>query len=266
MPDGTPLSLPIPREKGGCCSYNNLLFRTQPLSKIIRELTDGPLPFIDKAHADPDLNQELRPRKPGWRPIFGQTGGDQRHLENQGVGVGDLFLFFGWFRFAEFTSDGKLHFTGASAGFHTIFGWFQVGQVHKIDKETAKLLPEWTFDHPHVFKPDDFDANNTIYISVDNLDLGRGCLPIPGAGTFTKHTPSLHLTAGLPNKLRSVWSLPGWFYRNGKPVLSYHRNMDRWSLNGQHSVLKSVARGQEFVFDTQYYPEAPSWVESLFKD
>ncbi|CAI8922445.1 hypothetical protein EMIT0158MI4_310005 [Burkholderia ambifaria] len=38
---------------------------------------------------------------PGWRPALGQTGAAQGHLSNNGVGAGDVFLFFGWFRQVE---------------------------------------------------------------------------------------------------------------------------------------------------------------------
>ncbi len=263
MPDGTPLSLPIPRARGYCYSYHKLSFRGRPLSEIIRELVNGALPFEDKAHADPDLDLERLPRKSGWRPIFGQTGRDQSHIKNQGVGVGDLFLFFGWFRRTELTTDGKLRFTGSRDGFHAIFGWLQVGQVHRVNGHSAKTLPEWTLDHPHVAKPDGFDANNTIYISDKNLNLGGADLPIPGAGTFARYTPALRLTA--PDSARSVWALPAWFHPTAKPALSYHGDLGRWSSDGQRTVLQSVARGQEFVLDTQHYSEALSWIASLFE-
>lgn len=263
MPDGTPLSLPIPRGRGYCYSYHGLSFQGRPLSQIIEELVNGELPFEDKAHADPDLDRERLPRKAGWRPIFGQTGGDQSHLENQGVGVGDLFLFFGWFRHTELSTDGKLRFTGSRDGFHALFGWLQVGQVHRVNVQSAKTLPEWTLYHPHVASPDGFDANNTIYISAENLNLGERDLPVAGAGTFARHSPALRLTA--PDGPRSVWTLPAWFHPTARPPLSYHGDLGRWSSKGQHTVLHSVARGQEFVLDTEYYPEAHSWIASLFE-
>jgi len=262
MPDGSLLSLPIPRGRGHCHSYNKLVFKGRPLSEIIKELNKGTLPFDDNAHADPDLDRDRLSRKFGWRPIFGQTGGDQTHLENQGVGIGDLFLFFGWFRSTEVTSDGRLQFIGSPNGFHAIFGWLQVGQEHRVCGKSVKSLPEWALDHPHVATPDDFDSNNTIYISTEKLTLGGSELPILGAGTFPSYTHALRLST--PDGSRSLWTLPEWFYPDGKPPLSYHRNQRRWSSDGQHALLQSVARGQEFVLNTQYYPEAESWIKSLF--
>jgi hypothetical protein len=37
----------------------------------------------------------------------------------------------------------------------------------------------------------------------------------------------------------------------------------RWEIKGKNSILKSVARGQEFVLDTSYYPEAVEWLRKL---
>ena len=39
----------------------------------------------DDCHLDPDLRPESRPRRPGWRPVFGQCDSSLSHLENQGV-------------------------------------------------------------------------------------------------------------------------------------------------------------------------------------
>lgn len=51
------------------------------------------------AHLDPDLRRDALPTRPnGWRPAFGQSGAAAGHLFNQEVGIGDLFMFFGWFR------------------------------------------------------------------------------------------------------------------------------------------------------------------------
>lgn len=265
MPDGMLLSLPIPRGGGYCYSYDELFSKGHPLSGLIKELANlRVLPFEDKAHADPDLDVERFPRKPGWRPIFGQTGGSQSHLENQGVGVGDLFLFFGWFCHTETGRDGRLRYAHSQDGFHAIFGWLQVGQMHRLNGRSAKALPPWAQEHPHVATRDSFDPNNTIYIASDHLQLAGVDSPVPGGGTFTWFRRALRLTQ--PEGPRSHWALPKWFYpSDGKPPLSYHRNLARWSIKEDHAILRSVVRGQEFVLDTSHYPEAFQWVASLFK-
>lgn len=48
--------------------------------------------------------------------------------------------------------------------------------------------------------------------------------------------------------------------------MSYHEDRSRWSANGDHAILLAVARGQEFVLDSMYYPEAQSWIASLFEE
>lgn len=194
MPDGRPLSLPIPRRRGYGRSYDDLFFCGQTLGDIIRALNNGRLPFDNFAHADPDLDEERLLRKAGWRPIFGQTGGNQSHLENEGVGIGDIFLFFGWFRHTTVTPEGRLVYVGPGDGFHALFGWLQVGEIHKANVNSAGALPAWMQDHPHVASPDSFDSNNMLYVARERLNLGVGDLSVPGGGTFAHFTPALRLT------------------------------------------------------------------------
>ena len=52
-------------------------------------------------------------REPGWRPLFGQEGAAETHLANQGVGTGDVFLFFGLFRPVEKAGDGWRYVRGS---------------------------------------------------------------------------------------------------------------------------------------------------------
>ena len=91
--DGIPLSLPIP--------YLNSTksYRHFNLGKMVTDLTNGKLGESDFCHNDPDLIMGA----------FGQVSSAQSHLDNQNVGSGDLFLFFGWFREAEF-EDGKYRY------------------------------------------------------------------------------------------------------------------------------------------------------------
>jgi len=79
------------------------------------------------AHLDPDLRGEaLAPRPSGWRAAFGQSGGAATHLIKQAVSVGDLFIFFGWFR-KTIKVNGKLAFDpedGTSFGVGSKLGGF----------------------------------------------------------------------------------------------------------------------------------------------
>ena len=55
------------------------------------------------------------------RCAFGQTSAAQSHLKNNGVGEGDVFLFFGLF--AE---------VGTGDPHHRIFGYLKVDNVQQI--------------------------------------------------------------------------------------------------------------------------------------
>jgi len=84
----------------------------------------------------------------------------------------------------------------------------------------------------------------------------------PGAGVFGHYEDHLCLTA--PGSPRGVWSLPGWFHPNQvRMPLGYHGKPERWSWQGDNTLLKTVARGQEFVLDADQYPEVGAWVRGL---
>ncbi len=211
---GVPLSLPIPAGRG----MPGVSYASLGLSKHVREASRGRLSGRDKAHHDP-LFQD------NGTCLFGQCGAAQTHLENQGVGPGDLFLFFGLFR------DGK------ERPHHRIFGWLWVEEVvRSVDPAMAELAD---LGHPHALSP--HGSNDAIWV-------GRGV-------TARSAHPELRLSVeeGPP----SLWRVPPWLERAG---LSYHDKPDRWRGNG---ILQSVARGQEFVSDIGDDEEAHEWVHRV---
>src|ERR1051325_6588291 len=106
--DGSLVSLPIPGRSQ--ITYGDILWKGVSIGKLVEDLSHGSLSSNKTVHFDPDLNQRSYPRKPGWRPIFGQgQSAAQSHLQTCGVTVGDLFLFFGWFREAE-RRNGKFRY------------------------------------------------------------------------------------------------------------------------------------------------------------
>jgi len=46
-------------------------------------------------------------------------------------------------------------------------------------------------------------------------------------------------------------------------VLSYHSDVTRWNRDDTHVLLRSAARGQEFVLDLDDYPEGRQWLHEL---
>src|SRR5699024_1860737 len=196
---------------------------------------------------------------PGWRPLLGQYGAAQSHLRNQGVGPGDVFLFFTVFRPVEHIK-GTYRWQQQANPIHALWGWLQVDEV--LDVSHGKPVPyDWAAYHPHCYRT--HEANNAIYTARKFLNLGGEETQLPGAGVFPFLRPELQLTAADSTK-PTLWALPPWFFpAAGKKPLTYHANLERWQREGTRTLLQSVYRGQEFVLDTKDYPEAQAWVEGL---
>lgn len=264
LPGGALLSLPIPE------THLQQLTATRPyqairagdinLDLLVTDLTRQQIQPDTPAHLDPDLNAHSVPRLPGWKPLFGQAGAAEAHLQRQGVAAGDLFLFYGWFRQVAFT-QGAYRYVPGAPDWHVLFGWLQIAQ--RISVNTPADIPLWAADHPHCQRraPHKLDS---LYVARDELDLPGTGLQRAGAGVFTHFDPRLRLTAPDSNR-RSLWHLPAWFYPDGhKPPLSYHGRGDRWQRVDGFAQLQTVGRGQEFVLDCAAYPEVMDWLQTLF--
>jgi hypothetical protein len=227
-------------------------------------------------HLDPYLGRDKATAPKGWMPAFGQDDTAQRHLENEGVGEGDLFLFCGWFRQIEVWNK-QCRYRPGSPDVHVLFGWLQIGEVIRVDDNFSPHgKHHWLNDHPHVQDRHLMKPNNTIYVASDHLDLD-GLNNFAGGGKFAGFHERLRLTAPDAQK-RTDWLLPSWFHPSADttPTLSYHRpkannpRQGRWALDGEPGVsstrLRSVSRGQEFVIDLKGAREkaAKIWLKSLF--
>jgi hypothetical protein len=82
--EGAPISLPIPTQHRSVTTY-----RQAGLGQIVEQVSKGRIRADDLCHEDPMFFD--------GRWAFGQVGAAQSHLERNGVGVGDVFLFFGLF-------------------------------------------------------------------------------------------------------------------------------------------------------------------------
>ncbi|MCY3765773.1 MAG: hypothetical protein OXH06_10130 [Gemmatimonadetes bacterium] len=214
----------------------------------------------NRCHLDPDLNADVRPRMPGWRAAFGQDKIAQRHLQKQGVGRGDLFLFFGWFRKVEPGKGGTWRYVSSAPNVHRLFGWLQVSEVVPIGTLThARSERPWLAEHPHLNRRWE---NNTVYIAREALNIS-GLTAGSGAGHFGGDGERLTLTAPRSAN-RSKWRPPSWFYPpGGRPVLSYHYDTKLWKRREPWAYVTTVGRGQEFVIDVDGIPEAESWLREL---
>ncbi|WP_027857098.1 Nmad3 family putative nucleotide modification protein [Marinobacterium jannaschii] len=256
FPDGRLLSLPIPQADGPV-RYSQLHQDNLPLSRLIKQL--GGKQWRSACHLDPDIDPRLKSVDEQWLPAFGQSGSAQRHLEQEGVGVGDLFLFFGWFREVE-KVRGRWQFRPGAADMHHIYGWLQVGEIATPDSQLAARFPQLQ-QHPHLVKDYPF---NTLYLPTPRLTLPGGETDLPGSGCFNHHRPELKLTR--EGATRSVWRLPPAFWPDEfEQALSYHRQPWRWQQTDEEVVLQAAARGQEFVLDLAFSGDIAPWLEQLFR-
>lgn len=167
LPDGTLLSLPIPSEDSD--SYDGLAYGGINYADILKQLRPGKT--YNHCHVDPDIRPNLRTKDVvGWEPAFGQIDAAQGLLSNAGVGPGDLFLFFGWFRPIENRETG-CRFRKKDSGdyfswadMHVIYGYMQVEKVLTDPMEISKYA--W---HPHACGPMVKNRTNALYLPAEHL-------------------------------------------------------------------------------------------------
>jgi len=253
FPDGRLISIPIP-SKNDITSYSDLVidygkYRTYYdfMKDLYHKILIGgePEELTDKTmcHLDPDIYRDVINRNECWRPLFGQNGALQSHLQNHGVKEGDVFLFFGTFKKTKYL-QGKLVFDRMDKEKHVIFGYFQIGEIIPANNESE--IPEWMKYHSHanIYRE---TKNNTIYVAREKLSFEN---ELSGAGTFI-FDRSLVLTK--EGFTRSRWNLPD-FFRNVK--ISYHS-----VLNWKEDYFQSSPFGQEFVIEENKAVE--EWAKDL---
>jgi len=255
-------SLPIPR-KDPDIQYSDLtLYDDFTLADFISDV--APHKYIPEyCHLDPDVREScLKDRPPGWRRAFGQVGSAQSHLESFAVGKGDVFLFFGWFKRAEY-KEGKFRYVkdkNYPNGFHAIYSYLQVDEIYKPNLEET---PEWLQYHPHVkFRNSSVYKypNNTVYVSADFFDYPED-FKKNGSVSFVFRDDLILTKAGQSN--RSLWELPLHLHPENGIKLSYNP-ASRWRKEDQKAILQSAGRGQEFVF-TDSGNAVENWCIDLIK-
>ena len=225
LPDGTLLSMPIPSDDDmyfGCIYHKDMSYLD-----ILEQLKPTEDFMITGCHLDPDIRKSNRTSLPeGWVPAFGQIDAAETHLENQGVEVGDLFLFFGWFGETK-EKNGQLKYVSSRKDLHVIWGYLQIG---KISRGKDCLNYPW---HPHYYNY----GNNTIYEASEKLVIDGVDTGLPGAGCL-KYSDEVVLTK--PGETRSRWLLPDFF----KEVNISCHSRDSFKPEGYFQTVKI---GQEFV-------------------
>lgn len=214
--DGRPITLPIPTAMTSATRWRDL-----GLHDHVTAASRGRWSGDEFCHHDPMFRDDRT-------AILGQCGAAQSHLANQGVGEGDVFLFFGLFA----GEDGERH--------HRIFGWLEVTTVEPIVAMTEARLDELkAIGFPHALEPS--ARNDTVWTG-------------PG-GTARSAGDALRLT--VPGGPLSHWRVPAFMRECG---LSYHGKPERWHDDG---TLTAASRGQEFVCDAGAREDARAWLAGV---
>ena len=258
LPDGRMVSLPIP-DKDAPVTYSAIHRHGFNVGELVSELSRGRVRRDYRAHLDPDLDEKSVPRPDGWRPAFGQSGAALGHLLKNGVGPGDLFLFFGWFRAVEQVNS-RWRYVRGSSPIHALWGWLSIGAVHACHALPSEIR-ERQAGHPHLSGV--HPRGNSLFIAEHHLSIAGQ--RYSGAGLFANRRERA-LT--LPGASPSVWRLPAWMNPcAGFASLSYHTDRARWtSDDAETCCLSSVAKGQEFVLSTQRTDLLTAWLSRLFED
>ncbi len=262
LPDGRIVSLPIPDPRSPV-RYGEIGSGGRDgrdIGALVSNLTGGRIRRSSRAHLDPDLVAADRPRAPGWQPLFGQAGAAQGHLRNEGVGPGDLFVFFGLFQRVSWRR-GRFAFDRNAPRVHLIWGWLQIEALVPV-ADCPDSIRRWAAEHPHFHH--DPSPDNVLYLARRQLRLpGTRAGGLPGSGVFPRYRRLLQLSDPASDRV-SDWRLPNWMSPGvDRMAPSYHRQPTRWSRAGGVTRLRSAGRGQEFVFSAEAYPQSLRWLTSL---
>lgn len=222
--------------------------------------------YGEYCHLDPDLSKStLCNRNQNWEVGFGQDHIAQSHLAKHKVNEGDIFLFFGWFQYAEFI-EGNYKFIKNDEfpdGFHSIYAYLQIKESHIIKE---KKYPESLKEHPHAKFHDNFKThsqnNNTIYTAKESLTIGGNVLQVKGSGYIEFNEKLLLTKRG--QKYRSVWDLPLHFHPSYGVEITYNA-ANKWKQENERAILQSAYRGQEFVCTNDPNNEVEKWFLDFLK-
>lgn len=251
--DGRPISLPIPTRMPTPTRFGDL---SGGIAELVVDLTRGRVAADRPCHLDPDLDASSLVRQPGWRGALGQVSAAQGHLSNNGVGRGDVFLFWGLFRSAVRSQAGSWTFAGTPE--HRLFGWLQIDEILTIGEDPLSVLVShpWLGCHPHLATG--WSANNTVYVAREEMVLPGRSVDLPGFGVLNR---GLRLTAPASTQ-PSLWAVPPWLDPlRGGTSMTYHP-AERWHPDG---TLQSAARGQEFVADIGDRQDAIDWLLQVLR-
>ena len=217
---GRPVSLPIP-------AYGDLSATTYGdlgLGEYAERASRGRYGANALCHHDPMFLED-------GTALLGQCSGSQGHLANQGVGNGDVFLFFGLFADEE---TREKH--------HRIFGWLRVHAVRTVegaDRNDPIVEKAVAANHPHFIGM--HGKNDVLYAGQGGMAKGAW--------------PGLRLT--VPGGPVPLWHRPKWLKPGG---LTYFPKPANWP---EPDMLYRVGNGQEFVADVGRRKAPRDWLDRV---
>lgn len=244
------ISIPIPRVESQVF-YKDLQFDDK--YSFLKVMKDLKIKQFSEAHLDPDLRNSIMEGRDLWKAAFGQDDTAQEVLRRAGVGKGDLFLFFGWFREVE-ELNGTFKYSTKAHNIHAIFGYLEIGQIIKLKTDP---IPSWARNHPHVLMNEEYPKNNTLYVSTNNLSFSKGK---PGAGYFYYDKRLVLSKEGQKN--RSVWELPS-FFEGKESCFKIGVNLNK--LPNGNIKLETRGHGMQELFICED-KEVVSWAQKLVSE
>lgn len=242
----------IPRA-GSDVFYKDLQFHDG--RSYLDVMKDLRITHYSECHLDPDLYKPImKHRSLNWRPIFGQTGIPEATLRNEEVSKGDLFLFYGWYKHL-YEENGRFYYERNDRGFHAIFGYLEVEEVFRLDKENV-TIPLFATEHDHVRYRQDFPEVSSLYVGRDRFLHDKNK---PGAGLFY-FDEELKLTR--PNESISRWRLPRCF-RKAQDCFK-HKITEVPTENRKEFHINFSGRGSQETFISDH-PEVVAWAKDLVK-
>lgn len=211
-------------------------------------------------HLDPQVKDYFGQKK--FLASFGQAESAQSYLENNEVGLKDLFLFFGWYYDIDEKRDKQV-----------IWGYMQVGDIltfQEDGKVDSKILGQnlsreyveskypFLKNQPHWINKENYpySRRNTIYIASEFFNNDHS---IKGFGVF-KYDKEKELDLTAKNaKCKSQWQVE----RLKNVCVQYKKgNGEQYQFddNGYISIAKGF--GQEFVIDGE---KAEKWAFDIIK-
>ena len=243
FPDATLFSIPIPSTEDDHF-YSELPFQYEgdSIQSILNELTGKRIKNNRQLSCDFSQKQQRCHYDPMLIPhankfVLGQAANAESHLQNQCVGIGDIFLFYGWFRKIE-KIGGRWQYSPSSRDIQLIWSWMKIGDTLDVrtqcQREQAKINSPFLHLHPHLADSPEMPnpSANRVYISEEG-----GLLP---------YLNSRCLTDCIEYRGRSTWRLPACF--NQPQAFTFLKN---FVLDGDDVIIRFKGYGQEFVMDLE---------------